>query len=115
MSKRRKTSLDIDENIAAFLAYLFGWISGLVILLLEKRSKFVRFHAMQSIVVFGSLQLLYLLSIPFFIVGFIMVLYPMIMIVSLILWILLMIKAYQYEWFKIPIAGDLAEKLLDRF
>jgi len=44
-----KSSLGLEENIAALLAYVFGWVSGLVFFLMEKDSKLVRFHAMQSI------------------------------------------------------------------
>src|SRR5215204_2867248 len=44
-----KSSTGLDENIAALLSYIFGWVSGLVFFLMEKESRLVRFHAMQSI------------------------------------------------------------------
>src|SRR5688500_11065761 len=44
-----KSSTGLEENIAALLSYVFGWVSGLVFFLIEKDSKLVRFHAMQSI------------------------------------------------------------------
>ena len=44
-----KSSTGLDENIAALLSYILGWVSGLIFFLIEKDSKFVRFHAMQSI------------------------------------------------------------------
>src|ERR1043165_3349915 len=44
-----KSSTGLDENLAALLAYIFGWISGLIFFLIEKDSRLVRFHAMQSI------------------------------------------------------------------
>jgi uncharacterized membrane protein len=45
----------LSENLAALLSYVFGWITGLIFLLLDKRP-YVRFHAAQSIVVFLGLQ-----------------------------------------------------------
>jgi len=94
----------MSENVAAFLCYLVGWVTGLIFFLIDKRP-FVRFHAAQSIVVFGGLHLLNIvLGIFFFRVGFMMMggfgafglgsaLYALISLVALILWILLMVKA----------------------
>ena len=50
-----KTSTGLDENIAGLLCYVLGWVSGIVFILIERENKFVRFHAIQSIVVFGVL------------------------------------------------------------
>src|SRR5204863_4714315 len=44
-----KSSTGLDENVAALLSYIFGWVSGLIFFLIEKDSRLVRFHAMQSI------------------------------------------------------------------
>src|ERR1044072_9211137 len=44
-----KASTGPDENLAALLSYVFGWVSGLVFFLIEKDSRLVRFHAMQSL------------------------------------------------------------------
>ena len=103
------TSLGLNQNITALLCYLIGWISGLIILLLEKDNKYVRFHAMQSILVFGGLTIISLLiggALLFFIF-----LIPILNILGIVLWILLMVKAYQGEYFKLPLVGDQAEKL----
>src|SRR5271156_6379816 len=43
----------MSENVAGLLCYLLGWITGLIFYLIDKRP-FVRFHAAQSIVVFGG-------------------------------------------------------------
>ena len=51
-----KTSTGLDENVAGLLCYVLGWISGIVFLLIEPENKFVRFHAIQSIIVFGILN-----------------------------------------------------------
>lgn len=105
-----KTSLGIDANIAGLLCYLGGFITGILFYVLEKQNRFVRFHAMQSIVAFGGLLVLQIAVgfLPF--LGFIL---PLISLASFILWVLLMIKAYQGEMFKLPVLGDLAEKQID--
>jgi uncharacterized membrane protein len=103
-----KTSLGLDENIEGLLCYVLGWITGIVFLVLEKENKFVRFHAMQSIATFLSLTVIGLLIswIPF--IGWVTT--PLIGILSLILWLILMFKAYQGEMYKLPVVGDFAEK-----
>lgn len=107
-----KTSLGLESNISAFLCYVLGWISGLVIILIEKDDQFVRFHAMQSIITFGALTLLTIaFGSVFFIFGFLI---GLINLIGIVLWILLMVKAYQGEKFKLPIIGDLAETWMDK-
>jgi uncharacterized membrane protein len=108
MEDMGKTSIGMQANLAALLSYLVGPITGIIFYLIEKENKFVRFHAMQSIVTFGSLWVLnsVLAFIP--VIGW--ALMPIVGVINLILWILLMIKAYQGEYFKLPVAGDIAEK-----
>ena len=103
-----KTSTGLDENVAGLLCYVLCWISGLVFILIEKENKFVRFHALQSIIVFGILTVASILIgwIPF--IGW--VIGGLISVLALVLWIVLMVKAYQGEKYKLPWAGDLAEK-----
>jgi len=103
-----KTSTGLDENVAGLLCYVLGWISGLVFFLIEKKNKFVRFHALQSIIVFGvlNLALIVLGWIP--IIGWVIA--WIIWVLMIVLWILLMVKAYQGEKFKLPWAGNLAAK-----
>jgi len=98
----------MEENIEGALCYLLGWVTGIVFYLLEKENKFVRFHAMQSILTFLPLSVISWLFgwIPF--IGWIIS--ALIWLLILILWIVLMIKAYQGEMFKLPIVGDMAEK-----
>lgn len=100
---------DVNRNLVAALSYLLGFVTGIVILFVEKDDKFVRFHAMQSTVIFGSLFVLnMLINILFgFASGFIS---GMISILSLVIWLVSMIKAYQGDLFKWPIAGDFSEK-----
>jgi uncharacterized membrane protein len=103
-----KTSTGLEENIAGLLCYLLGWVTGLIFLLIEKDNKFVRFHAMQSIIVFGlyTIVIIVLRFIP--VIGW--VLSGILGLIALILWIVLMVKAAQGEKYKLPWAGDLAEK-----
>ncbi len=119
-----KTSTGMQANIAGLLCYVLGWISGLVFFLIEKENKFVRFHAMQSIIVFGALTVLQIAVGIFvgifnvihlyFLIPVFTLLYPILALAGLVLWILLMVKAYQGEKFKLPIAGDIAEKYIEK-
>jgi uncharacterized membrane protein len=112
-----KTSTGLEANVAGLLCYVLWWVSGLVFLLLEKENRFVRFHAMQSIVTFGAITVVSIVLsilaaiIPF--IGFIFgILNVIIGLLAFVLWIVLMVKAYQGETYKLPWAGDQAEKWL---
>ena len=109
----------MSENVAAMLCYLVGWVTGIIFFLIDKRP-FVRFHAAQSIVVFGGLHVLNIVCGILFgagmmfrggFVGFGMgaALYSLLSLVGLILWILLMVKAYQHEKFEVPVAAGIAK------
>jgi uncharacterized membrane protein len=106
-----KTTIGLDENVAAALAYGMGWITGVAFLLSERENRFVRFHALQSTITFGALSLAWMisLSIPFF--GWLLAII-VIPFVSIVLWLLLMFKAYQGERYKLPTVGDMAEQRL---
>ncbi len=102
-----KTSTGLEKHVASGLCYVFGWLSGLVFLLVEKENKEVRFHAMQSIIVFGGFNVLNI-ALSISLVGIPLI--PILGVVALVLWVLLMVKGFQGEQYKLPIAGDLAEK-----
>ena len=104
-----KTASGLDPNVAAALSYALGWLTGLGFYLTEPENRFVRFHAMQSIIIFGALSLLCILLQVIPILGILTVIFLVIPI-SAILWLVLMYKAYQGEQFKFPIAGDIAEQ-----
>ncbi|MGB9675279.1 MAG: DUF4870 domain-containing protein [Candidatus Nanoarchaeia archaeon] len=106
-----KTSLGLDENIEGLLCYALTWLTGIVFLVVEKKSDFVKFHAAQSIVVFLPLSIL---GIIFSLIPFGWLFSALLTILVLILWLILMLKAYQGERYKLPIAGDFAEKLLKK-
>jgi len=103
-----KSSTGLPANVAGLLCYLLGWVSGLVFYLIEKQSDFVKYHATQSVIVFGTLTLA---SIALGVVPFIGgLLAPLLSLLAFALWIILMIKAFQHTRYKLPWAGDLAEK-----
>jgi len=103
-----KTSMNLEENVAGLLCYAVGWITGIVFLVLEKENTFVRFHALQSILTFLPLSVIaWILGwIPF--VGW--ALGALVSILMVILWLILMYKAYQGERYKLPLVGEIAEK-----
>ena len=105
------TSLGIKTRNAGLLCYLFGWVTGLIFLLLERENHFVRFHAMQSLLFFGILSLAsgVLSYLPYF--GFIVGALGLVMFVG---WIVMMVKAHRGEYYKLPLFGDLAERLISQ-
>jgi uncharacterized membrane protein len=122
-----KSSTGLDENVAALLSYLFGWVSGLIFFLLEKDSRLVRFHAMQSILLNAVGAVVgFVLWIATFILAIIgsmladslggliwilaMLLFSAFGIALFVAAILCLVKAYQGQYFKLPVIGNFAEK-----
>jgi len=122
-----KSSTGLDENIAALLSYVFGWVSGLIFFLIEKDSRLVRFHAMQSLlfnvlVAVVGIALWIVLFVVFMIVAQISgTLATLLSLVSILVWgvfllgilagfILCLVKAFQGQYFKLPVIGNFAEK-----
>lgn len=122
-----KSSTGLDENIAALLAYVFGWLSGLIFFLIEKDSKLVRFHAMQSILLNVSIAVaafaIWIVVFIFWIIaaqlsdvlgmliGLVATLLWIAFSVSLLIaWVMCLIRAYQGQYFKLPVIGNYAEK-----
>jgi uncharacterized membrane protein len=113
----------LSENGAALLSYVLGWLTGLIVFLIDKRS-YVRFHAAQSIVVFGGLHVIQVVIAATFGLGWRfgrvgtslhlgagLILLDTLSLFSLVLWIVCIVKAYQGVRFKVPVAGEVAEKL----
>jgi len=103
-----KTSMGLEENLAGLLCYVLGWITGIVFLVLEKENKFVRFHAWQSLLTFLPLSVIAWILAHIPLMGWLLA--GLVWILILILWLILMFKAYKGEKYKLPIAGDIAEK-----
>jgi uncharacterized membrane protein len=106
------SSTGLPENVASTLCYAFGFVSGVVFLIVERRSRLVRFHAMQSLMAFGLLAIagLALQVIPALgtALGFVLNIF------AVALWIVCMVQAWQGRRWKLPIVGDEAEKQADR-
>ena len=111
MADAEKSTTGFDPNVAAALSYVLGWITGLAFVVLERDSKFVRFHAMQSTIVFLALSVLVVVLQAIPILGMLIAVFLVIPF-SAVLWLVLMFKAYQGERFKVPVAGDMAEQRL---
>ena len=122
-----KSSTGLDENIAALLSYVFGWVSGLLFFLLEKDSRLVRFHAMQSIllnaaalvvgivlwIAWAILAIIFsqvsdvLASLVSFVLGLLILVFYIGLLIAVVF---CLIKAYQKQYFKLPVIGNFAEK-----
>ena len=90
-----KTQTGIDPAMSGLLCYLGGFVTGIIFYVVEKENKFVRFHAVQSIVVFGGLFVINLalgFILPWMLSGLVS---TIIGLLSFILWIILMVKAHQ--------------------
>jgi uncharacterized membrane protein len=122
-----KSSTGLDENIASLIAYLAGWVSGLIFFLIEKDSRLVRFHAMQSIllnvlVIVVAVVVGIVITILVIILGMISdslaaiasilstLLWLVMFLGIAIVWILCLVKAYGGTMYKLPIIGNYAEK-----
>jgi uncharacterized membrane protein len=108
----------LTDNVAGLLCYIAGFITGIVFLAIApyNQNKFIRFHAFQSIffsvawfafwVVQGILGMI-LPGMLFFIITLLSLL---IWLGGMVIWILLMVKAYQGQKWHLPIIGPIAEK-----
>lgn len=110
------SSLGINENLAGLLCYVFGWISGLIFMAAEKNSKFVKFHAAQSLtlgfVVFVLCFILdKLLSLFWYFWPMISVITSLLELAYVIISIFLAIKAYQRQRYELPIFGNIAQNI----
>ena len=103
------TSTGLDEKIAGTLAYILLWVSGIVFLILEPNNKYVRFHAIQSILVFGTISLA--IAIFSWIPVFNVIIYVAGGVSMFILWVILLVKTSQGQKYQVKWAGPLAEKL----
>lgn len=111
------TSMNMDANVAAGLSYILGWITGLIFFLMEKQNRFVRFHAMQSIILAVSTTVLFIVldvlsvALVFTFIGCLFT--PVLSLVGIgffVLWLICLINAFQGKYFKLPIIGDMAER-----
>lgn len=106
----------LEENVAGMLAYI-TIIPAIIFLVIEpyNKNKFVRFHSFQclffSVAMFAiGIVLSVLTAIP--VLGWIVALVgvPLLWLASLVIWIVLLMKAYKHEMFKLPVIGEIAAK-----
>jgi uncharacterized membrane protein len=114
------TSTGVDARLSSMLCYAGWWVTGLVFLFAERRHAEVRFHAAQSLVIFGLLSVAMLLcgvaSAVAFVVATTLVQMGQavgyaIWFVAVLLWLFLLMKTWRGEMWRVPIAGDLAMKI----
>jgi uncharacterized membrane protein len=117
------TSTGVDPRLSALLCYTAWWISGLIFLIIEQQHRTVRFHAAQSLVLFGGLSivigLLSLMSVGMLIVSggafqAARALVYFVWIVAVGIWLVLMYRTYQGQTWRVPLAGTLAAKIVAR-
>ena len=123
MSAQGPTSTGLSARTEAILGYLFWWLGGLVFFVIERKNRFVRFHAAQSIIFFGGVSVLlealhlislipllgFLLSIPLSFAS------TIITVIAIITWLFAMFQMYRGRNFRIPIVSGYADSLVDRF
>jgi uncharacterized membrane protein len=103
-----ESTTGLDANLGAMLAYAgFFLFSGLLFLAIEKKDRFVRFHALQSVLVAITLAVLYAFL---GVVPLLHLLTPVVWMGSVVLWLLLMLKAYRGERYKLPLVGEIAAR-----
>lgn len=107
------SSTGLDPKVAGLLCYLGGFVTGIIFLVLEKQSRFVRLHAVQSIVVSVALIVLNILFGFIPIIGWFLGL--LLTPIGFILWIALMLLTLQGKLGKLPIIGDWSEQQASKF
>ena len=108
MTEKTKPTFGLNKNVACALTYVLGWVSGLVFFLAEKQDKDVRFHALQSIIFFGLLNIIAMVPL----LGW--TLRPLISLLGFAVYLFLIIKASQGEKFMLPVIGEIAKKQINR-
>jgi uncharacterized membrane protein len=105
-----KSGTGLKKETAAALSYVLGPITGIIFLLLEK-DPFVRFHAMQSTVTFLGLFILqWMLGLTVILLPLV----PLVGIVSFVLWLLLIYKAWQGDKWEVPVFAKIAKQLIEK-
>ncbi|MDK2940298.1 MAG: hypothetical protein PWQ51_2463 [Methanolobus sp.] len=104
-----ETNIGVSENIAGLIAYILGFITGIILLVIEKENQFVRFHAAQSTVLFGAVFILNIILGFIPILGWLLAL--VLSLVAFVLWLLLMFKAFSGDMYRVPMVADYADKL----
>lgn len=119
-SAGQPTSTGLDPKLAGLLCYILGIVTGLIFFLIEKTNQVVRFHAAQSIVFSGFTIALWIVltivSLVFYQISWTLgnlfnLITILIWLGLFIVWIVLLVKGYSGEKWKLPVVGDLAERM----
>jgi uncharacterized membrane protein len=117
------TSTGVDPRLSVLLCYTAWWLSGLIFLIIEQQHRDVRFHAAQSLVLFGGLSvligLLLVLAIAMLVVSTaafqaVQLLMYLVWLGAVVLWLIVMLRTFKGESWRVPFAADLAAKLAAR-
>ncbi|MFL5624406.1 MAG: DUF4870 domain-containing protein [Ktedonobacteraceae bacterium] len=125
------TSTGLNARTEALLSYLLGWVSGLIFFVIERKNRFVRFHAAQSFLFFGSLSIVFFVLrligyfvgiIPFLggLLGFVLnpllaCLTSVVLIAAGLIWVFLMIQSYRGVTVRLPFFSNYADSLVNKF
>ncbi len=104
MEEKELSSTGLDESVAGLLCYFLGFVTGIIFLIVERKSRFVKFHAMQSTITFLGIFVLLIIF------GWIPLFGGLIWLGSLILWLFLMVQALRGKRYKLPVVGKMAEE-----
>lgn len=118
------TSTGVDARLSSVLCYAGWWVTGLVFLFAERRHSGVRFHAAQSIVVFGVISaalflcggasaVAFFAAVPAFF-QIVQMIGNVLWLAAVVVWLYLLLTTWQGETWRVPLAGDLAMKIASR-
>jgi len=119
----KSTSTGVDARLSSVLCYAGWWVTGLVFLFAERRDATVRFHAAQSLIVFGVLSVALFLcggasAVAFFVAAqtfqMLQAIGNALWFGAVLLWLFLLVKTWRGETWRVPVAGDLAMKIASR-
>lgn len=112
----------IDERLASVLCYSAWWITGVVFLVLERQHHGIRFHAAQSLVLFGAISLL-LVGLGAFSALALMVSSQAYQVVRALadvtwigaaaLWLVVVVRAWRGEAWRVPLVATLADRIVE--
>ncbi|GLV59098.1 hypothetical protein KDH_59260 [Dictyobacter sp. S3.2.2.5] len=108
-----------EAKLAAVASYLVGWLTGMLLLLFVKENRFIRFHAMQSLLFFGGYTVFFVAFVRiieahiFFLSGFAIFAFVLMHIIAAIGWFVGVISAMSGKSTKLPFVGDWAERFVN--
>ena len=122
-----KSALGLDGNLAAALGYPIG-IIAIICLIMEKENRFVKFHALQSILYHVAAIIVFIVVVIVLVILSILLALARVGELSALLWLLYMVvflgyfaglifaavKAYGGDYFKLPFIGNMAEKFANK-